>query len=217
MIKKVLNILKKNFIIIMCIVIFILFCVFIKDNYMNIVNKIDANISTFFTTKMVNSKSTEFMKNITNMGDYLFIGLIFILCIIVFKNKIVSIMLSLDLFIIGFMSLALKLFFSRTRPANPLITLPNSYSFPSGHTMFTVGFYGLIIYFIWRTNIKKIFKYILTFIISMIIIYVCISRIYLGVHYFSDVMAGFIYGILILVLIINTYLNFDWRWKKWTD
>lgn len=214
MLKRLVNIIRENFIIIMCIIIFILLCTFIKNNYMDIVIEIDKSVADFFINKMIDSSSTEFMKNITDLGDYLFIGLIFITCIVLFKNKIISVMLSLDLALTGFLSVGLKQLFKRMRPINSLIKTPLSYSFPSGHTMFATAFYGLIIYFIWKSKIKSFIKYILTFIISMIIIFVAISRIYLGVHYFSDVVAGFIFGILLLILLINIFLNYNWRWKK---
>ena len=214
MLKKILNVLRKNLVIIICMLIFILFCMFIKENYMDVVTEIDTSIQTFFNTKMINKSVTELMKNITILGDTISILFIFILTIVLFRNKIITIIMSLDLAFIGAFSMGMKLFFKRPRPIFSLIETPLSFSFPSGHTWFAVGFYGLIIYYIWRTNMNKLFKYLLTFIISMIIIFIGISRLYLGVHYFSDVIAGLFLGILTIIFFIGVYLNYEWKWKK---
>lgn len=96
----------------------------------------------------------------------------------------------------------LKYIFHRPRPHLALIEQARGFSFPSGHAMTSVTFYGLLIYLVWR-NIKQI--YIRWFTISsliMIIILIGLSRIYLRVHYASDVIAGFCTGLIWLVLSI---------------
>ena len=74
------------------------------------------------------------------------------------------------------------------------------YSFPSGHAMVSMAFYGLFIYILFHVKINKYFKYILSFIIFIMIMLVGISRIYLHVHYFSDVIAGFAVSVIYLIV-----------------
>ncbi len=77
----------------------------------------------------------------------------------------------------------------------------SSFSFPSGHSIIAVAFYGLLFYFLIR-NIKKHLGYSMTgaFVFVNLIGF---SRIYLGVHYFTDVVAGFALGALWLMLAIS--------------
>ena len=70
--------------------------------------------------------------------------------------------------------------------------------------MISVLFFGSIIYLVNKYNLKH--KKLITFSLSTFILLVGISRIYLGVHYFSDVIGGFLWGFVVLLLGIN-YLN----------
>ena len=77
------------------------------------------------------------------------------------------------------------------------------YSFPSGHSMVSFAYYGLLIYLIYKYIDNKVLKYILIFILTTIILLVGLSRIYLGVHYTTDVLGGYIFGLLYLIIFIN--------------
>lgn len=74
------------------------------------------------------------------------------------------------------------------------------YSFPSGHSMVSMAFYGFLIYLIYNNIKNKYIKWILICSLSILIILIGISRIYLGVHYTSDVLAGFLISISYLVI-----------------
>ena len=92
------------------------------------------------------------------------------------------------------------------RPRPPLVTsLVNetTYSFPSGHTFVAIAFYGLLVYFIIQSEKSKFLK-IISFIIGFIlIILVGLSRIYLGAHWPSDVLASFVSGAAWLSILIT--------------
>ena len=86
----------------------------------------------------------------------------------------------------------------------------SGFSFPSGHAMVATAFYGILIFLILKTDIKKVYKKIWIIVLSTVILLIGISRIYLGVHYASDVIAGFslsISYIIIATTIINYYLK----------
>ncbi|WP_225000312.1 phosphatase PAP2 family protein [Cesiribacter sp. SM1] len=97
------------------------------------------------------------------------------------------------------LNLVLKYLFDRPRPVMPLVEA-SGLSFPSGHTMVAASFYGLIIYLVWRHVEKKPLRNILVLLLSVFIILIGFSRIYLRVHYASDAMAGFAAGFFWLVL-----------------
>lgn len=94
----------------------------------------------------------------------------------------------------------LKIIFHRDRPLSPLLQAAQGYSFPSGHATMSITFYGLIIFLVWQ-NIKNVLlKWILTILLVLLIIFIGISRVYLRVHYASDVLAGFCIGLMWLFL-----------------
>ena len=80
----------------------------------------------------------------------------------------------------------------------------HGYSFPSGHAMISTAFYGLIIYLIYKNanKHKKIYIALLTILIFLI----AVSRVYLGAHYATDVIAGIIFAIIYLIIFIRCIL-----------
>ena len=87
----------------------------------------------------------------------------------------------------------LKLAFHRSRPLFSLITA-SGYSFPSGHAMVSLVFYGMLIYLLWIRYGRSRIACLISFFLALLILLIGISRIYLGVHYPSDVLAGFAAG-----------------------
>ncbi|HEY0898042.1 MAG TPA: phosphatase PAP2 family protein, partial [Sphingobacteriaceae bacterium] len=89
-------------------------------------------------------------------------------------------------------------------PLTPLLGPALGYSFPSGHAMSSVTFFGLLIYFIWkRAGLNPGIRYLIISLLVLLICIIGISRIYLRVHYASDVIAGFCVGLIWLVISIN--------------
>jgi len=95
---------------------------------------------------------------------------------------------------------SMKQYFSRTRPDDPVYRAAMGFSFPSGHAMSAMAFYGLLIYLVWKNVHNVTFKWILTFLLIIFIQLIGFSRIYLRVHYASDVIGGFSLGLIWLVL-----------------
>lgn len=94
----------------------------------------------------------------------------------------------------------IKIIVARERPnINPLV-IESTYSFPSGHSMISILFFGTILYVINKNNYK--YRKVFNIIIPIYILSVGISRIYLGVHYFSDCLSGYLIAGIILTIII---------------
>jgi len=98
----------------------------------------------------------------------------------------------------------LKQFFNRPRPLVPLLEPVRGLSFPSGHALMSVSFYGLLIYLVWENVKEPIRKWLLISSLVILIILIGFSRIYLRLHYFSDVIAGFSIGVIWLSVSIWT-------------
>ncbi|MBC7949091.1 MAG: phosphatase PAP2 family protein [Chitinophagaceae bacterium] len=94
----------------------------------------------------------------------------------------------------------LKSLFKRKRPLEPLLHAVRGLSFPSGHAIIAVTFYGLIIYIIDHTIDINWIRVTLTALLVILILLIGFSRVYLRVHYASDVLAGFIIGLLWLYI-----------------
>jgi undecaprenyl-diphosphatase len=92
--------------------------------------------------------------------------------------------------------------FQRHRPPHPLIANVNGFSFPSGHSFSTFTFVGLLIYMLWETKTHVVLKSIGTALLFVFAAIVAGSRVYLHVHYGSDVLAGFCLAFLWLVICI---------------
>lgn len=133
-------------------------------------------------------------------------------CILLFaKNRrIFSFQLFLNMGIVALLNLVLKYFFVRSRPDEALqLIIEVGYSFPSGHAMFAVAFYGFLIYMLWNSKRKTPLKVTLTVIGVILVILISLSRIYLCVHYASDVIGGLFVacGYLMIFLYVVSKTN----------
>jgi undecaprenyl-diphosphatase len=111
----------------------------------------------------------------------------------------------------GLISTIVKALINRPRPSKDLVRIvfeTTQQSFPSGHMMFYVVFFGfLILLMVQLENISKVLKYIVIVISLFFIFTIPFSRIYLGAHWFTDVLGGFLLGLLSLYLLSWLYLR----------
>lgn len=92
----------------------------------------------------------------------------------------------------GALNYLLKLLFQRERPMLYRIAEANGYSFPSGHSMVAFGLYGIMAYLLWKHIPRKAGRLTLIAVSTLFILTIGLSRIYLGVHYPSDVIGGYL-------------------------
>jgi undecaprenyl-diphosphatase len=146
---------------------------------------------------------TPYMKIITNFGGATCLITITILLLIIVKNKKIGLLTLTNLVTISILNQILKSILRRPRPTEFRLINETGYSFPSGHSMVSMAFYGFLIYLIYKNIKNKYLKTILIIILSLLIIAIGISRIYLGVHYVSDIIGGFLISISYLILYIK--------------
>lgn len=140
-----------------------------------------------------------FMIIITTFGSAPILIGISLLSIILIKNKKIGISICSNLLFITLLNVIFKNIIQRDRPIYKLI-VESGYSFPSGHAMISMAFYGFIIFLIFRYIKNRKILVIFSIILSMLILFIGISRVYLGVHYASDVVAGYIISLVYLIL-----------------
>lgn len=93
----------------------------------------------------------------------------------------------------------LKVIVQRPRPAGFRLISEAGYSFPSGHSMVAMAFFGLLIWMVWRYHRRDLMRVVWCVCFGVVIVMVGVSRIYLGVHYASDVLAGFCVSLVWLI------------------
>ena len=161
------------------------------------------NLISHFRTPELN----QFMLFITYLaqGEIIAIAVIFSL-IILFLLRKWSYIRSLLVFVVGgeLFVWIIKNIIDRPRPplTEALVT-ETSYSFPSGHSFIAVAFYGLIVFFLFDSLKKKSLKAISLILGTILVILIGTSRIYLGAHWPSDVLASYTSGLAWLTIIIT--------------
>jgi membrane-associated phospholipid phosphatase len=110
----------------------------------------------------------------------------------------------------GVVSSGLKLLLNRPRPTEDLVRIvehANQQSFPSGHTLFYTIFFGfMIVVMSYVKTIPQALRIVIVFVSALLVFFIPMSRVYLGAHWFTDVLGGFILGILCLSLLGYLYL-----------
>lgn len=158
--------------------------------------------------KLSSPAMDSFFVAITNLGSpliYTVMALLSVIYLLVFRRAYLeTIFLNLCLLTSwGIMSL-LKEIFARQRPSGEHLTYATGFSFPSGHAMISLTFYGFIAYLLFA-QISRPTGTIMGLMLCVLILLIGASRIYLNVHYASDVIGGFILGLVILSIFIKFY------------
>lgn len=207
-IEKIKGIIIKNFkwiILFVCIVGFLLLA---EDVFHKEIMNGDAIGYKFISTYLISDFATPIAKFITNFGGAIYLIGIAIVLFVVIKNKKIGIAIISNLGIVTILNQLLKRILQRPRPEEFRIINETGYSFPSGHSMISMAFYGFLIYLIYKNIKNKYLKWSLITVLEVLIVSIGVSRIYLGVHYTSDVLAGFLISISYLIIYISMINKF---------
>ena len=174
-----------------------------------------------FLAKYVSDINTDVMQVFTFLGTHTFLipaNLILVAYFLFIKKHR---WYSINVPVVALSSLLLmfllKLIFHRDRPLTPLLQAAQGYSFPSGHALMSITFYGLLIFLVWQNEKKLWVKWILTILLVLLINFIGVSRVYLRVHYASDVLAGFCVGLMWLLLSLWLLRKFETYSRKKVD
>ena len=181
--------------------IFIIILLFLFENRISF---LDNNIYHIIS-KWISKPMTNLALGITFFGSATAIIIIAIITSIVLaiKKKKYWKYVGINLIIVALCNQVIKFLVARPRPEGYRLTLENGYSFPSGHRMISAGFYGFFIYLIYKKVKNKYVKWGTIILLSLLVTLIGISRIYLGVHFASDVLAGLCFSISYLIFFIN--------------
>ena len=188
------------FIVVLCLILFSVICYGVLS-YDSLV--IDTKVYSFIADNLMSDGTTSVLKVITELGGVAFIVLAGVL-IFMFCKKI-RWFVTFDLVGVTVINQAIKHIVRRPRPNVLRLVEEDGYSFPSGHSMVSMAFYGIIIYLVYKNVTNKYLKWSLITLLSLLILSIGFSRIYVGVHYFTDVVGGFLLGLAYLIIYINIY------------
>jgi undecaprenyl-diphosphatase len=153
----------------------------------------------------VSDANTSVMEFFTYLGAHKFLipaNIILIAYFIIKRHKWYSVKIPVVALSSLLLMLFLKLIFHRVRPMSPLLLGAEGFSFPSGHALMSTTFYGLLIFIVYESVKNNLLKWSLIAAMCLLVLFIGISRVYLRVHYASDVVAGFCVGVTWLLLSI---------------
>lgn len=171
------------------------------------------NIIRGFAQQYAGETATALMRFVTILGSTLFLSVVFISILIIFirqKWNRAAALLTTSMVGAIILNFVLKVSFARTRPLPFFETpLPDSYSFPSGHALFAACFYGSLAWLFAARAANRALQIGVCSAALLLILLIGLSRIYLGVHYPSDVIAGFAAAIVWVstVILIDSMLK----------
>lgn len=151
----------------------------------------------------ISPKMTPIVKFITEFGNYTVMVPVIILFYLFNKDKSFNRYFTINLVAIFTSNFIVKNIIRRDRPIDINLIIENGFSFPSGHSMVSFAFYGFIIYYVYCSHLSKLGKTIIISILTLLVLMIGLSRIYLGVHYASDVIGGFVLALVYLIIFIK--------------
>lgn len=203
---------SKIIAIVMLTIIFIVLSVLVSRGLLD-------NFDFDFYTRMVKYMSpglTLVVKAITSVGGPAIV--IAICAFFVFNPKTrwkFGILVSFGSLLTFLINWGVKLLLGRGRPEILQLVHEGSYSYPSGHAAVSIVMYGLLAIYIYQNIKNKKLKYILIGICTLSPIIIGLSRVYLGTHYMTDVIGGWILGVVMLIIIPQLYKSLEKHINKY--
>ena len=188
---------KKYILLIFLILLFIIDLILVISNM-----TVGFDTAVYNTIRSINNEFFDtFFKVITTFFDPIILILLLAIIFINLNKKYGKNLLSIIVFgsVVNFI---IKNIIGRERPSVLRLVDAGGYSFPSAHSMISVMFYGYLIYIINKKISNKMLRNSLEILLSVLILFICVSRIYVGVHFASDVIGGMILGLALLMLYI---------------
>ncbi|MBR1992997.1 MAG: phosphatase PAP2 family protein [Firmicutes bacterium] len=146
---------------------------------------------------------TPIMKVITYMGNWQMITVICLILLAFRKTRLTyGVPLSIGALFVSLANKGIKAIVMRPRPDQAMFLIEQGgWSFPSGHSITSMFFYGMAIWLIRRNVTDPRLADILTVLLAIPMVLIGVSRVYLGVHYPTDVLAGWCLGVLVIAAI----------------
>ncbi len=165
----------------------------------------------YFVAEHRNNFFSVFFKIITVLGSVYALGFISLMLLAICKNRRLGIFTILNLIALALLVVIIKYIVRRARP-NLMLVSETGYSFPSAHAMLMMAVFVPLTYFALKYIKNKPLKIYLVVQNVLLILLISFSRIYLGVHFVSDILAGLFCGLgvsMLNILLFNKFIGFN--------
>ena len=192
---------------IICLILFIIVTMLVVTGNIELFDNYIYNLIHGISNKYLDI----FFKYFTHIGDTIPVILIALVIVCFLKKQKDRIHLVSSLITTVSFNQILKHIIMRPRPPmERRLIKQGGFSYPSGHSMISLCLYGFLIYLVVTKIKNKKLKIFLTILLSIMVLLVGISRIYVGVHYPSDVIGGFLLSLVILIG-VTTFVNYHFK------
>lgn len=161
--------------------------------------RLDTLAYQVFVETLRSDALTPFMEAFTSLASVVVLAVMAAVIAALAPGKAPGWCVAVNLVCVVVLNTVLKVIVQRPRPAGFRLISESGYSFPSGHSMVAMAFFGLLIWMVWRYHRRDAMRVVWCVCFGLVIAMVGISRIYLGVHYASDVLAGFCVSLIWLI------------------
>ena len=161
--------------------------------------RLDTLAYQVFVETLRSDALTPFMEAFTSLASVVVLAVMAAVIAALAPGKAPGWCVAVNLVCVVVLNTVLKVIVQRPRPAGFRLISESGYSFPSGHSMVAMAFFGLLIWMVWRYHRRDVMRVVWCICFGLVIAMVGISRIYLGVHYASDVLAGFCVSLIWLI------------------
>ena len=191
---------RENLMIIVLSVALLLFVYLLQNVMSGDIRRIDGIAYQFFVVRLRRDWLTPIMQSFTSLSAPVVLAVMLIIVAAFAPGRMPGRFAAANLVGIVALNFALKEIVQRPRPEGFRLIAETGYSFPSGHSMVAVAFYGFMIWLIIRYEEDRLQRWIWSLALFFVVIMIGVSRVYLGVHYFSDVVAGYCVAAVWLVI-----------------
>lgn len=179
---------RRTIIIAVCAIIFI---ELLRDVLRGDIMSLDIYAWKLLVDTLRSDELTPIMESISTLASPISL-VVFLLIIVAFApGERPGIFCAINLVLVVILNLTIKLIVQRPRPEDINLVVETGFSFPSGHSMAAMAFFGLLVWLVWHYEKNRTQRLLCCTGFSIVILAIGLSRVYLGVHYASDVLAGF--------------------------
>lgn len=199
-----LRLVRKNLRWIIFAVAVIVFIGILEDVAQGQIMRIDAIAYAFAVAYLRNDTLTPIMESISDIASVTSLLVLLLVMVAFAPGRRPGICACLNLGLVLVINQVIKHLVARPRPDGFRLVAESGYSFPSAHSMVAMAFFGLMVWMIWHYGRSRSVRWIGTIGFSLVIVLIGFSRVYLGVHYASDVVAGFCISLAWLAVFTRT-------------
>ena len=169
----------------------ILFIAILQDVRSDDLLRLDATAYSLIVLRLRRPWLTTIMEGFSNLSSPVVIGMMLVMVAAFAPGRRPGLCALVNLVCVVGINQVLKYIVQRPRPEGFRLVSEAGYSFPSGHSMVSMAFYGLCAWMVWTYERDRLTRWACCLSFAFAIVAVGVSRVYLGVHYASDVIAGF--------------------------